>query len=206
MKKNDNVEFIGHLPKKISNLEKPVYGTIVNTIGKDKAIVKPRYKRYTVVVKLSELNKIPYDVFNKKQQVTKKASKSVSYIAAHRKSFFEEQTERELFCKQIEVKEQLVAPVETVNVNVDVDHIRFEKEPPADTDFKGIEVDFDKISHDEADVYFPNTESIIEEELKNEPATEIEIEDEYEESIKLWMVVVGGVIALVVGLMFLFNG
>lgn len=68
MKKNDHVEFTGKIPAELSKAAKPIYGTIEKIIGKTKAEVKPRYKRFTVVVPIEDLTEIPYEKFHKKQR------------------------------------------------------------------------------------------------------------------------------------------
>ena len=68
MKKNDHVEFSGTLPKELKNVKKkPIYGTIVKLIGKTKAEVKPRYKRFTVAVALVDLTEVTEEQFTVKQ-------------------------------------------------------------------------------------------------------------------------------------------
>ncbi len=79
MKKNDYVEF-RRVPTKLADSPKPIYGTIKTMLSKDKAIVKPRYKRFTIVVKLSDLSVVSYDDFNKKQQKPMVIKSKVSTI------------------------------------------------------------------------------------------------------------------------------
>jgi len=73
MKANDHVEIIGSLPKELSKVKKPVYGTVTKVTG-DKVRVKPRYKRFELEFEIASLKIVDYDKFNKAQ---KKKSKSV---------------------------------------------------------------------------------------------------------------------------------
>jgi len=72
MKKNDHVQFTGKLPKELKKTKAPIYGTIVKLIGKNKAEVKPRYKRFTVSILLTDLTKITDKVFTKPQKKSPK--------------------------------------------------------------------------------------------------------------------------------------
>jgi hypothetical protein len=87
MKKNDHVEFSGKLPKELKNVKKkPIYGTIVKLIGKTKAEVKPRYKRFTVSVALTELTKVTEEQFTVKQKNPEGKPKAVAKKPAVKKS------------------------------------------------------------------------------------------------------------------------
>jgi hypothetical protein len=107
MKKHDHVEFVRRLPKKISNLEQPVYGVIVNLIGKDKAIVKPRYKRFTVIVSLNSLVKVSPDVFKAikgdEAKVSAKEEPVCEEIAVCQDPAIVSET-KELFCEKQKIK------------------------------------------------------------------------------------------------------
>ena len=78
MKKNDHVQFTGKLPKELSKVKTPVYGTVVKLIGKTKAEIKPRYKRFTVEVLIMDLTKITDSAFTKKRAKKKVAKKIIA--------------------------------------------------------------------------------------------------------------------------------
>jgi hypothetical protein len=67
MKKNDHVQFTGKVPTKLKKLKGPIYGTVIK-VTKQEVTVKPRYRRFEVVIAKSELTKIKDDVFTKKQK------------------------------------------------------------------------------------------------------------------------------------------
>jgi hypothetical protein len=76
MKKNDHVEFTGNLPKELKKAKRPVYGTILKLIGRNKAEIKPRYKRFTVSVALTDLTKVKDEKFTKKRTKKKVIAKN----------------------------------------------------------------------------------------------------------------------------------
>lgn len=73
MKKDDHVEFTGLLPKELQGkkVKKPIYGTVVKVNG-SRITVKPRYKRFNVVVAMADLTEVGYDKFHKSRTVKKK--------------------------------------------------------------------------------------------------------------------------------------
>lgn len=76
MKAGTYVQFTGILPVELQKIKKrPIYGTVVKKIGAHKVEVKPRYKRFTVVVKLVDLTEVAYEAFHKKQTHPKKKTK-----------------------------------------------------------------------------------------------------------------------------------
>jgi hypothetical protein len=73
MKKDDHVEFTGLLPKELQgkNVKKPIYGTVLKVKG-SRITVKPRYKRFNVVVAMADLTEVDYEKFHKSRKAKKK--------------------------------------------------------------------------------------------------------------------------------------
>jgi len=74
MKKDDNVQFTGKLPKELAKVKGPVYGTVIRVDGL-RIVVKPRYKRFEVTISKVDLTVVDYEKFHKAQKVKRKSPK-----------------------------------------------------------------------------------------------------------------------------------
>ena len=75
MKKNNYVEFTGLLPKELQGVKTPIFGQVEKKMGKTKVVVKPRYKRFEVVVNVADLTVVSHEAYQgkkKKKTVAKK--------------------------------------------------------------------------------------------------------------------------------------
>ncbi len=83
MKVGTYVEFTGILPLELQKIKrskkdanKKFKGTVVKKIGKTKAEVKPKYRRFTVVVRIADITQIKESAFSKKRKSPSKKAVS----------------------------------------------------------------------------------------------------------------------------------